>query len=63
MVTYILEQMQRAINEEADLVVSMWQGQLRNWLYRWRAVYDKWSGHPLVISYGDPKIDIQAIAT
>src|SRR5438445_11749512 len=54
MVTYILQQLQRAINEDADLVASMWQGQLRNWLYRWRAVFEKWSGHPLVIAYGDP---------
>lgn len=61
MVTYILQQLQRAVNEGAELMVAMWQGQLRNWLYRWRPVFQKWSGHPLVVRYGDSTINSEAI--
>ncbi|ODU52650.1 MAG: hypothetical protein ABS98_03115 [Lysobacteraceae bacterium SCN 69-48] len=55
MVSYIVEQLQVATDQES-VTVPMWEGQLRNWLYRWRQVYDKWASHPLVKLHGDPKI-------
>lgn len=62
MVGYIIDQLQAATEQES-VTVPMWEGQLRNWLYRWRQVYDRWAEHPLVKVHGDPAIDRDAIAS
>ena len=60
MVSYIVDQLQAATDQES-VTVPMWEGQLRNWLYRWRQVYDKWASHPLVKLHGDPKMQREEI--
>lgn len=57
MVRYIIEQLQRAVDEEADLMISLWCGQLNNWLYRWSSVFKAWASHPLVMKYGSAKLN------
>ncbi len=52
MVRYIVEQLQKAIDEEAQQMVALWAGQLNNWLYRWNSVFEAWVDHPLVAAYG-----------
>lgn len=60
MVSYILEQLQVASDQES-VTVPMWESQLRNWLYRWRQVYEKWASHPLVKLHGDQAIKVEEI--
>ena len=60
MVADILEHLQKAIEDDA-VTIAMWVSQLRNWLYRWRDVHDRWASHPLVMRYGDPKMSRGAI--
>jgi hypothetical protein len=55
MVQYILEQLQRAVDEQAELMIELWVGQLQNWLYRWNAVFQKWAQHPLVQAFGETR--------
>jgi hypothetical protein len=59
----ILSNLQRAIDEGAEMLISMFAAQLRNWLYRWREVFEKWVDHPLVRIYGDPNMTREAIAS
>ncbi len=54
-VEFIVEQLQRAVDIDS-ITVTMWQGQLRNWLYRWDEVYQAWADHPMVIRFGDPAV-------
>jgi integrase len=60
-VRWILEELQKATDMDS-VSVPMWEGQLQNWLYRWREVYDRWAEHPLVKIHGDPKMTREEIA-
>lgn len=51
-VAYVLENLQCAIDEDETMMVPMWAGQLKTWLYRYEQVAEKWKDHPLVEHYG-----------
>ena len=53
MVAYLLTQLERAMADKAEMLIASLAGQLRNHLYRWRDVYEKWISHPLVKTFGD----------
>lgn len=50
-VNWIVEQLQRAENDESEMEISLWAGQLRTWLYRYSVVEEKWKTHDLVKRY------------
>lgn len=50
-VTWIIEQLQRAVDEESEMEISLWAGQLRTWLYRYNVITEKWKSHDLVQKY------------
>lgn len=56
-VAEIIMNLQKAIDDEEDMVVSLWAGQLKNWLHRWPQVEKKWRSHPLVEAYGQIQIN------
>lgn len=60
-VRYILKQLQRSVEDEGAST-QMWAAQLRNWLYRWGEVHEKWRSHPLVQAYGDARMTPEAIS-
>lgn len=51
-VAEILLNLQRAVDDEEEMMISLWAGQLKNWLHRWPQVEEKWRVHPLVEAYG-----------
>ena len=53
MVGYLIEQLRRAENEQAEMLVAALVGQLKNHLYRWKEIYEKWSNNELVQRYCD----------
>ncbi|MBD8881859.1 hypothetical protein IHE49_15335 [Rhodanobacter sp. 7MK24] len=52
MIAYLLPQLQRAEDEEAESLVAQLVAQLNNHLYRWSDVFQRWATHPLVVRYG-----------
>lgn len=52
MIAYLLPQLQRALDDEADSLAAQLIAQLQNHLYRWPDVYAQWAAHSLVIRYG-----------
>lgn len=57
-VSFILANLQRAVTEDAEMLVSMWAGQLKAWLYRYEEVAEKWKDHRLVKQYGQRPIRV-----
>lgn len=53
-IAFLVDQLEAAITEENELMAAQWRSQLRNWLYRWREVFDKWADHPLLSSWVAP---------
>lgn len=51
-VAWIVEQLQRAVNENLEMEIALWAGQLRTWLYRYNEVAENWKDHHLVQKYG-----------
>lgn len=49
-VAWIVSNLERAVASES-VSIDMWVGQLQNWLYRWKDVYDTWKEHELVRRY------------
>lgn len=47
-IAHIVPLLERAISDENEVMVAYLKGQLSNWLYRWRDVFDKWAPHPVV---------------
>lgn len=55
-VAEILLNLQKAVNEDQDMLIALWAGQLKNWLHRWPQVERKWHSHPLVEAYGKVQV-------
>jgi hypothetical protein len=47
----IIKNLQRAVDEDETMLVAQWSGQLKNWIYRWAEIAEKWRDHPLVQLY------------
>jgi len=47
----ILKNLQKAVDEEEPMLIAQWSGQLRNWLFRWADIAEKWRHNPLVMLY------------
>lgn len=51
-VAEIISNLQKSVDDDEDMMISLWAGQLKNWIYRWPQVENKWRSHPLVVAYG-----------
>lgn len=50
----IVKNLQRAVDDDEPMLVAQWSGQLKNWLYRWPEISEKWRDHRLVKIYAPP---------
>jgi hypothetical protein len=51
----IVKNLQRAVDDDEPLLIAQWSGQLKNWLYRWAEIAEKWRNHPLIQLYAPPE--------
>lgn len=51
----IVKHLQKAVDEDEPMLIAQWAGQLKNWLYRWEEISEKWRNHPLVQLYAPNK--------
>jgi len=50
-VVHLLPLLERAVGEDNELMIAYFRGQLRNSLFRWKDVFQKWAAHPLVAAH------------
>jgi len=50
-ITFIVGNLQRAVDDGEELVIAQWTGQLKTWLGRNEGVRSKWKRHALVEAY------------
>jgi integrase len=55
-VAEILKNLQRAVDDEEPMLIAQWSGQLKNWLFRWEEIAEKWRDHPLVKLYAQNQL-------
>jgi hypothetical protein len=51
MIAYLINQLERAEADCAQMLIASLVGQLKNHLGRWSDVTDKWKNHPIVSRY------------
>ena len=49
----MLRILQRAIEEENEMMIAAVAPQIANEIYKWKLVYEKWSNHPLIVQHCD----------
>jgi len=52
-IAYIVPLLEQAIRDDNEIMIAYWQGQLRNSLYRWKDVCQKWELHPTIAAHAE----------